>query len=305
MRTDTTQHAAPSAAIRFALQELGGPPPRSAFIGLAGRVDGPVARLTNAPWVVDAAWIGSELNLEKVVLLNDYIPVAAATLLLDPEHPGELVRIGPVLPGRQGLRLALGPGTGFGAAACLPVQDRYWLQSTEAGHTDFGACTPEDLALWPLIEAVGGRISAETLLSGPGLVRLYHATANRIGIIPACNTPADVLLAAESGAASEALRHFVSLLGRFAGDLALILSACGGVFLGSGIPPRIIDVLGRGEFRSAFERKTPFETVMSAVPTFVIIHPEPAMAGLAMIASHPDRFMFEAHGWSLLNDRVP
>jgi glucokinase len=87
--------------------------------------------------------------------------------------------------------------------------------------------------------------------------------------------------------------------------LALIFGASGGVFLGSGIPPRIVDVLDRGGFRAAFERKPPFEAVMGSIPTFVIIHPEPAMAGLAMIASHPDRLVFEGYGWRSPEERVP
>ncbi|WP_442000782.1 glucokinase [Microvirga sp. 2TAF3] len=304
----TTRHATPSVAIRSALKALGAPSPRSALLGVAGCVNASSVRLTNAPWNIDAARIGADLSLSSVMLINDYVPVAAALPLIDIGQPGECTRIGPSIPCGEGTLVALGPGTGLGAAACIPVQDRYWLQPTEAGHMDFGACETDELAIWPLIERAGGRITAETVLSGPGLVRLYRAAVRRIGRKPPSCTPAEVIAAASSGgneAASEAVRLFLSLLGRFAGDLALIFNATGGVYFGSGILPRIVDLLDRGGFRLAFERKAPFESVMARIPTFVISRPEPAMSGLMSIVSAPDRFVFQAHGWSEDPSRFP
>jgi glucokinase len=298
--TATTLHAEPTLAIRAALEKLGGPRPCSAFFGVAGRVSAPVVHLTNASWIVDAGQIGSALGLSKVVLVNDYIPVAAATVILNPQRSDEIVQIGQVAPSEQGPRLALGPGTGLGSAVCMPLQGRYWLQSTEAGHVDFGACEPDELALWPLIDHVKGRVAAETVLSGSGIIRLYTAYARRNRTQPTLRTPAEILKAAATGqdeSALEAIRLFSSLLGRFAGDLALIFGASGGVFLGSGIPRRIVSTLDDGSFRVAFQRKAPFEAAMRKIPTFVITSPEPGMSGLASIASNPDRFLFETHEW--------
>ncbi|WP_407664082.1 glucokinase [Microvirga alba] len=304
----TSLHTTPGMAIRSALNALGGPSPRSALLGVAGRVDAPTVRLTNASWTIDAAEIGADLGLSSAMLVNDYVPVAAALPLLEVGQPVEIARIGPAIPCGQGNRVALGPGTGLGAAACIPVRGRYWLQPTEAGHVDFGACDADELAIWPLIDRVGGRITAETVLSGPGLTRLHHAAAQRRGQVPPSLTPAEVIAAASYGkdeAASDAVRHFLSLLGRFAGDLALIFNATGGVYFGSGILPRVIDLLDRGDFRRAFERKSPFEAVMTRIPTFVITRPEPAILGLTSIANAPDRFIFEAHGWATEAARFP
>lgn len=296
----TSRYGGPSAAIGSALDALETAPPRSALLGVAGRVDAPVVTLTNAPWTVDAAGIAADLGLSRVVLVNDYVPVAATLPFLDAGRRDELARLGPAVACGGGNRVALGPGTGLGVAACIPVQDRFWLQATEAGHTAFGASDGDEFTTFPLIERLSGRLTAETILSGPGLVRLYRALAQHRGLSPPSCNPAEVIAAAASGddaAATEALELFLSLLGRFAGDLALIFNATGGVYFGSGILPRIVDRIDRSGLRQAFERKAPFEAVMARIPTFVLTRPEPAIAGLTSIARDPARFIFESHGW--------
>jgi glucokinase len=112
-------------------------------------------------------------------------------------------------------------------------------------------------------------------------------------------TPADVVEAARTGdpASKEAVRLFARLLGRFAGDLCLVYGAVS-VYIAGGIAPRILDVLAAGGFRAAFERKAPFEAEMRDVATYVITHPEPALAGLEAIAKGSRPFVFEAHGWN-------
>lgn len=295
----TNDHATPSLAIRSVLESLGAPRPRSALLGLAGRVVAPVARLTNAPWEVDAARLAGELGLSGVTLVNDYVPVAALLPSLTAGASGDLTAIGPDLPPGEGNRIALGPGTGLGAAACIPVRDLCWLQPTEAGHMSFGACEAAERALWPLIGHGSGAVSAETVLSGPGLVRLCRAIALGSGRASPWESPAAVISAVAEGddAAIEAVRLFLRLLGRFAGDLALAFDATGGVYLGSGILPRILGLLGESDLRRAFEDKPPFQDALARIPTFVITRREPAMSGLAAMASAPDRFVFRGYGW--------
>lgn len=298
---DTSAHRSPSDALRSVLPELGAPAPRAAFLGVAGRVSSPVIRMTNAPWVWDAADIAATLGLEQVVLVNDYVPVAALLPLLPPEQPPGFAVLGRPANRSEGIRIALGPGTGLGASACIPVEGRYWLQPTEAGHVSFGACDDSDFGLWPHLERVHGRVSAETLLSGPGLVRLYRALSARQQQRTICSTPADVVTEANArpeSLAGQAVRLFAALLGRYAGDLALIFGARGGVFFSGGVLPRIRGWLESGHFRREFENKAPFELLMREIPTALITVPEPAMAGLARIANSPGLFSFEHHGWS-------
>ena len=109
-------------------------------------------------------------------LVNDYVPLAAALAVLEAEDPANLARIGPAVEG-TGPRLDLGPGTGLGAAALIPAGDRLLIQTTEAGHVGFGTCEPEGGLPWSVLMAAEGRLTAETVLSDPGLVRLVRAIA--------------------------------------------------------------------------------------------------------------------------------
>lgn len=298
-KTLTSLHPDPLAAIRATLAAEHWARPRAALLAVASRIDGPVVHLTNAGWTLDAPTLAAALDLDAVRLVNDFVPVAAALAVLG-RGEGELVRLGPDLPVSRGARVVLGPGTGLGAAALLPVGARWAIHSTEAGHVDFGPVHADEFALWPLLERFHGRITAEAVLSGPGLLRLYRALAQLRGTPPACATPEQVSAAgleAGDALANEALRLFGRLLGRFAGDLALIFDA-GAVYVAGGIAPKIATILAQGEFRAAFERKAPFGSWMESVPTCLVADPDPALTGLRAIVAEPDRFAFKSAGWT-------
>ena len=160
-----------------ALRSSTGAKPRSAIIAVATRVDSPCIRLTNADWTIDAEAIGTALGLERVVLVNDYTPVASSVVALSAER-GELVRLGGGAADPSGARVVLGPGTGLGAGALVPVESRLAILATEAGHMEFGPATEDETAFWPYLERIGGRVSGEAVLSGPGLLRIASALAS-------------------------------------------------------------------------------------------------------------------------------
>lgn len=293
-RERTADHGDPVSAIRAVLRAQGDVRPRSALLALATRVDAPVVRLTNAAWVFDGAAIARALDLDRLLLVNDFAPVAVSLAARDKFPAGSLVPIGAVMPGGAGPCLALGPGTGLGAAALLPLGERFLVQPTEAGHVEFGPSESDEFGLWPHLERAHGRITAETILSGPGLLRLYRALAHSRGAPPVLRSPPDIAAAGRDGGDSlavETLHIFARLLGRFAGDMALIFGAIGGVFLTGGLAPALLPAIQLGGFRAAFERKAPFDALMRQVPSHVITHPEPALIGLAAMASAPERFI--------------
>ncbi len=299
-RTLTAQTPDPVGAIRIALAGYGGEAPRSAMIAVATRVDAPAIRLTNAQWIIDAEAIGMALRLERVSLVNDYTPVAASVTVLDLGR-GDLAPLGQATHAGSGTRVVLGPGTGLGAAALVPVEDRLAILATEAGHMEFGPTTDEEVALWPHLERVGGRVSAEVVLSGPGLFRIARAlAAHRCADCP-FTRPNDVLASAREGneLAMATLNLFARFLGRFAGDLALTFEASGGAFVAGGIAPRMVDILQAGGFREAFDHKAPHDAWARKVPAFVIVNPEPALQGLAALVTDPGRFIFKSQGWQL------
>ncbi|WP_419951652.1 glucokinase [Methylobacterium sp.] len=293
----TANYNSPVAAIRAYFDRQVAIQVRSAFLAVAGRVDGDVTRLTNAPWRFDLNEIGLALGLEAVRLVNDYVPLAAVLTVLDGDAATDLARIGPAGVD-AGTRLVIGPGTGLGAAALIPAGDSFFIQTTEAGHIGFGPCEPDDGLSWHDLMPAKGRLTAETLLSGAGLVRIARALAAARGSAIEWSLPAEVLenrLMDE--VASEAVKQFTRLLGRFAGDLSLLFAATGGVFVAGGIAPRIIEDLRGEAFHSAFEDKPPFHDAMRAVPRFVITRPEPAIGGLAVILSNENTFLFPAKDW--------
>jgi glucokinase len=294
----TASRPDPVDAIREALRAYDGEAPRSAMIAVANRVDSVVVRLTNADWTVDAPAIGAAFALDRVALVNDYPPVAACVTALDAAR-GDLAPIGAAAAGQTGARVVIGPGTGLGAAALLPVGERFAILASEGGHVEFGPAEPDEFALWPHLERVMGRVTAESVLSGPGLFRLAKAVARVRGEPVAFSAPNDVLVACRNGVglATETLTLYARLLGRYAGDLALVFEATGGVFIAGGIAPRMVDILQNGAFREAFDRKAPHDGWARRVFASVITHPEPALLGLSALVAQPDRFVVAAMAW--------
>lgn len=291
-REGTHDHPDPVAAIRASLKAGGGPAPRSALLAVAAKVDGTAVQMTNANWLVDGAAIGAALGLASVVIVNDYVPVAAAVTRYDAD---DLARIGPPRAPGRGARVVMGPGTGFGAAALVPFGERLAIVSTEAGHVELGPSDVEEFEVWPRVAQVDGRWTVETLLSGPGLSRLRAALGDGTHVEP--NEVLEGALAGTDPAAVRAVDLFGKLLGRCAGDLALTFGATGGVFVAGGIAPRMIHLLEAGRFRAAFERKAPHADVVAAIPTAVVTAKDPAFVGLAALATEPGRFAYEGQVW--------
>jgi glucokinase len=137
------------------------------------------------------------------------------------------------------------------------------------------------------------------MLCGRGLVNLYRAVARTDGKTPRLDTPAEITSAAldrSDEIAVEALEIFLTCLGRYAGDLALIFMSRGGVFLTGGIAQKIVPALKNGLFRAAFEDKAPHNDLLRAMPVYVITHPLAALMGLAAYARTPERFGVETEG---------
>jgi glucokinase len=163
----------------------------------------------------------------------------------------------------------------------------------EGGHVAMGPDEPDEFPLWDNIEPELGRISAEPLLCGRGLVRLYRAVARTERQEPSLTTPAEVTKAALEGSDAVAVRTvslWARLLGRLAGDMALIFMARGGVYIAGGIPPRVLRFFKTGEFRKAFEKKAPHAALMAEMQSLVVVAENPALQGLAALARTPEQF---------------
>lgn len=256
-------------------------PPR-AVIAVAGPVlDGEI-EFTNLDWVVSEGDLLAHFEFEAVELINDFAAQALACPLLE----GADVRVlGPNIgKGPHDCPMvALGAGTGFGVAGLARSERGDVPISTEGGHAAFAPSDEVEVAVWKRLDAQYGRVSIERLLSGQGLYDLYCALADQQGAAAVLPDEAAVTTEGLVGdpLASATLDRFVGMMGAVAGDLALTFGARGGVFVSGGIAPRIAERLATGDFRARFEDKGRLSDYVKAIPTYLVLHPYPAIVGCA------------------------
>ncbi|MFC6489569.1 glucokinase [Nitratireductor sp. GCM10026969] len=292
----TADYATIDEAIQAAILDQTHILPRSAVLAVAGPVDGDEIDLTNCDWVVRPREMMAGLGFSEIVVLNDFEAQALAVVALGEAH---MEKVGGGEAETVGSRVVLGPGTGLGVAGLVHAR-RTWIPIPgEGGHVDLGPRSARDGEVFPHLEKIEGRVSAEQILCGRGLVNLYRAVAAADGKEARFSDPAEITSAALESSdptAVETLDLFLTYLGRVAGDLALVFMGRGGVYLTGGIAQKILPALHNGKFRTAFEDKAPHGELMETMPVFVITHPMAALAGLAAYARTPGRFGVETAG---------
>jgi len=278
----------------------------AATFGVAGAVTEQVARLTNVPWLVDAAHIGEAAALRRVHLLNDLEAMAYSVPVLEPDELATLQQ-GIAQPG--GNAAVIAAGTGLGEALLHNIDGRFVPGASEGGHADWGARTPREIEMLAALTRVYGRASVEHVVSGPGLVNIYQFTHDAFGshtylfpsaLVPAhtcagvgrVDDPADLPAAISRSALEkrcphcvEALAMFVAAFGAEAGNLALRTVATAGVYIGGGIAPKILAVLEDGAFLDAFRSKEPLSDFVATIPVAVILNAEAGLLGAAVHAN--------------------
>lgn len=272
-----------AAAWRHATENWDRVPDRAA-IAVACPVGGEELRLTNNPWVVVPRLLPEQLACRDVLVINDFGAQAHAVAHMPPERLRRVAGPPPALPG-AGIISVIGPGTGLGVAQLvLDGEGGYRVIETEGGHVGFApADEVEDRLLADLRARLGGRVSAERVVSGAGLLALYETLvppeARRFG---AEETEAlwQAALAGEEPQARRALAHFCACFGTIAGDIALAQGA-DMVVLAGGIPRRIGAALGELGFAARFVDKGRFRARMATLPVVAIDHPEPGLFGAA------------------------
>jgi glucokinase len=283
-------------AIRQVILPASSQPPKTAILAIAGPVSSDEIELTNCPWVVRPNVMMDTLGFEEVIVLNDFEAQALAVVALDKEH---LEQIGGGGVDPVAGRVVLGPGTGLGVAGLINARGIWQPIPGEGGHVDVGPRTARDQQIFPFLEAIEGRISAEQILCGRGMVSLYRAICAASGVSTQFSEPHEITAGAMVHGnrwAKETLSLFATYLGRVAGDMALVFMAKGGVYLSGGIAQKILPVLKQGEFRAAFNDKAPHSQIMSQMPVFVITHPLAAVVGLAAFARNPASFGVNLNG---------
>ncbi len=246
-------------------------------VAAAGRVhhgeSGASVALTNAGLMIEQTSL-DHFACTRSFLINDLAAVAACIPML---QAADMMPLGQAIAQINGPKLVLGLGTGMGASMLTQAGE---VIETEAGHIDLAAVNAEERDLIDAISS-GNRLSAEQVLSGPGLVRLHaaisgHADIQIEALLDACM--------AQDPAAVRSLQVFSRWLGRVAGNLVLSLGAWGGVYFTGGVARGISELLDRKAMREGFEDKAPFGADMRKVATRIIVHDQPALLGLAGLA---------------------
>ena len=269
------------AAMRSYLDRLGLPQPRNCAIGIANPVDGDHLQMTNHTWGFSIEAVRQEFGFDRFVVVNDFVALALALPAL---KPSELKPVGggSAVPGATlGL---VGAGTGLGVASlAFTRKGEAVAVGGEGGHVSLAPATAEEAAVIASLQRRFGHASAERAVSGPGLVNLYQALGEVRQQAAPLQEPAAVLSAAMGGAdvlAAAALDMFCAFLGSVAGNLALTVTARGGLYIGGGIVPRMGEAFARSPFRERFEAKGRFQGYLSQIPCWVIdAEQSPALLG--------------------------
>ncbi len=277
-------------------------PVERASFGVAGPVVNGHATITNLPWVMDEQQLQERLHIGRVRLLNDLAAIAHAVPFL---QPADLRTLNAGQPVQHGPLAVIAPGTGLGEAYLTWETSRYHPHTSEGGHTDFAPTNEQQIGLLRYLLARYDHISFERVCSGLGIPNLYTYLRDT-GYAPEPAWLAQKLASADDltpvivkaaldenmpcELCSATLALFVSILGAEAGNLALKVLATGGVYLGGGIPPRILPLLEKGQFMQAFTHKGRFAELLHRMPVQVILHPEVALLGAAYhgFETHPD-----------------
>ncbi|MGD2187757.1 MAG: glucokinase [Desulfobacterales bacterium] len=261
-----------------------------ACFGIAGPVINGESRTTNLPWVVSEKKLKRRFGWQQVRLINDLGATVLAIPLLYHREVKALngVRL------RKGQNIGLvAPGTGLGQALLVFSEGRYRPVASEGGHAGFAPSDESETDLWHYLHARFGHVSAERVLSGQGLVNIYNwlkslgtfAEAPDIRkamrISDAARVITENAIAGDDGLCREALQRFCRIFGSVAGNLALTGMTTGGIFLGGGIPPKILPALQGEHFMATFNAKGRFKTFMQRIPVRVILNDRAALMGAA------------------------
>lgn len=272
-------------------------PLEAACFGVAGPVIDGQCRITNLPWVIDERSLAATTGVSRVKLLNDLQAMALGLLRLGPE---EWLELNPDAEPATGNRAVLAAGTGLGEAILYWDGMNYHPVATEGGHTDFGPNDAlEDGLLAYLRQKLGGHVSYERILSGPGIANIYeylrqtkYAPENPelAAVLASTDDPAREISyrAFESGdvLARATLSLFARIYGAEAGNLALKCLARGGVLIGGGIAPKILPAIVEGNaFMEAFYAKGRFSGFLRTVPVRIALNPSTGLLGAADYAA--------------------
>ncbi|HSQ81947.1 MAG TPA: glucokinase [Casimicrobiaceae bacterium] len=265
-----------------------------AAFGIAGPVRAGRVVTTNLPWTVEVDGLAAALRVGAVSLLNDVEANAYGIAVL---HPGDFAVLNAGDANPCGNMAVIAAGTGLGEAGAVWDGQRLLPFACEGGHADFAPRDPVEMELLEHLRQRFGHVSWERVVSGPGLCNIYGFLRDsgrgteqswvreRMQEGDAAAAIARAASAGQCELCSQALDRLVSLYAAEAGNLALKLMATGGVHLGGGIAPKILDALRGPAFMRSFAAKGRMRDLLEAMPVRVILNDDAALLGAARYAA--------------------
>jgi glucokinase len=257
----------------------------AAGFGVAGPVIENHVRATNLPWTVDAKILERELEVEKIVLLND---LGATGHSIEHLAPEEFTVLNAGKPEPGGTMALLAAGTGLGQSFLVWDGTRYRIAPSEGGHSDFAPHTEQQIELLRFMRRRYPQVSWELILSGRGFRTLHEFLAPDVKHASFEDPDADPApeitskgLAKTCPVCVETLDLWTSIYGAEAGNLALKVLALGGVYVAGGIAVKIIEKMKDGKFVAAFKDKWKFENLLANIPVSVVLNESAPLLGAA------------------------
>jgi len=274
---------------------LGGDEVTSACFGVPGPVRDGRLRLTNLPWTLDSRELAAGLDIEHVFLINDLEANGYGVAELSAD---QIYTLSEGDPSQIGNRALIAAGTGLGQGLLIWNGRTHVPYPSEGGHADYAPRNEDEIDLLRFLkEKYNGRVSFERVVAGMGLTSIYEFLRDVRGMeepkslaekIAAAGDPNSVItemaLSAKSEICVKAMDMFVSAYGAEAGNLALKVLSVGGLYVGGGIAPRIIEKLKDGTFMKAFTDKGRLSQLLINMPVRIILEPRAAQLGAAAYA---------------------
>ena len=266
----------------------------AACFGCPGPVRNGRLRLTNLPWTLDSRELSANLGIEHVLLINDLEANGYGIAELGPD---QIYTLAEGDPSQTGNRALLAAGTGLGESFLVWNGRAHVPYPSEGGHTDYAPRNEDEIDLLRFLkEKYNGRVSFERVVAGMGLTNIYEFLRDvrgmeepawlgqRIGTEDPNAVITELALAAKSEICEKALDMFVSAYGAEAGNLALKVLSVGGLYVGGGIAPRILEKLKDGTFMKAFTDKGRLSQLLINMPVRIILESRAAQIGAAAYA---------------------
>ena len=276
-------YAGLAAAIRAYLDRVGLKRVNHAGIAIANPIGGDQVRMTNRDWAFSIEETREQLDFSTLLVVNDFTALAMSLRHLS---GNQLDQVGGGASQPNSVLGLVGAGTGLGVSALIPTADRWVTLGSEGGHVNFAPSDERELDLLRYCWKKYPHVSAERLISGPGMALIYAALSERAGRSQGARSAPDIVAAALAGAdpiAVETVDCFCAMLGTVAANLAVTLGALGGMFIGGGIVPRLGKHFHASSFRARFEAKGRFSNYLAQIPTYVITERYPAFHGVSTI----------------------